>query len=166
MKVYFLQIRQRYPGKERRTVKLTPQQYDAMIQKTVPATQSGRTIPAAFLVGGLICMLGQGLTDLYKLFLDQQQASTLASVTLVFLSALTTGLGLYPKLAKFAGAGTLVPITGFSNAVTSPALEFKSEGFVLGLGAKLFTLSGPVIVYGIVTSILYGVLYYFTGLGG
>lgn len=147
-------------------MKLTPQQYDAMIQKTVPATKSRQTIPAAFLVGGLICVLGQGLTDLYKLFLDQQQASTLASVTLVFLSALTTGLGLYPKLAKFAGAGTLVPITGFSNAVTSPALEFKSEGFVLGLGAKLFTLSGPVIVYGVVTSILYGVLYYFTELGG
>lgn len=112
-------------------MKLTPQQYDAMIQKTVPVTKSRQTIPAAFLVGGLICVLGQGLTDLYKLFLDQQQASTLASVTLVFLSALTTGLGLYPKLAKFAGAGTLVPITGFSNAVTSPALEFKSEERVI-----------------------------------
>ena len=147
-------------------MKLTPQEYNTMIQKTVPATQSGRTIPAAFLVGGLICMLGQGLTDLYKLFLDQQQASTLTSVTLIFLSALFTGLGLYPKLAKFAGAGTLVPITGFANAVASPALEFKSEGFVLGLGAKLFTLSGPVIVYGVFASALYGVLYYFTGIGG
>ena len=147
-------------------MKLTPQEYDAMIQKTVPPTQSGRTIPAAFLVGGLICVLGQALTDLYLLFLPQQQASTLASVTLVFLSALFTGLGLYPKLAKFAGAGTLVPITGFSNSVTSPALEFKSEGFVLGLGAKLFTLSGPVIAYGVITSVIYGVIYYFTGLVG
>lgn len=147
-------------------MKLTPREYDAMIQKTVPPTKSRRTIPAAFLVGGLICVLGQGLTDLYKLFLAQQEASTLASVTLVFLSALTTGLGLYPKLAKFAGAGTLVPITGFANAVTSPALEFKSEGFVLGLGAKLFTLSGPVIVYGVAASVIYGILYYFTGIGG
>ena len=141
-------------------MKLTPQQYDAMIQKTVPVTKSRQTIPAAFLVGGLICVLGQGLTDLYKLFLDQQQASTLASVTLVFLSALTTGLGLYPKLAKFAGAGTLVPITGFSNSVTSPALEFKSEGVITGTAAKLCVVAGPVLVYGISASVIYGLSLY------
>lgn len=147
-------------------MKLTPKEYDAMIQKTVPSTHSRRTIPAAFLVGGLICVLGQALSDGYGMFLPSKQAATLTSVTLIFLSAMTTGLGLYPKLAKFAGAGTLVPITGFANAVTSPALEFKSEGYVLGLGAKLFTLSGPVIVYGVAASVLYGILYYFTGLGG
>ena len=139
-------------------MKLTPQEYDAMIQKTVPPTQSGRTIPAAFLVGGLICVLGQALTDLYLLFLPQQQASTLASVTLVFLSALFTGLGLYPKLAKFAGAGTLVPITGFANAVLSPAIEFKSEGHVMGIGAKMFSIAGPVLVFGLTAGVVYGLV--------
>ena len=116
----------------------------------------------AFLIGGLICVLGQALIFLYQYWgLSTEKASSLASITLVLLSALATGFGIYDKLAKHAGAGTLVPITGFANAVVSPALEFKSEGLILGLGAKLFTIAGPVIVYGVAASVLYGLIYYF-----
>ena len=115
----------------------------------------------AFLIGGLICTLGQGLIALWKyLGVSEELAPTAASVTLVFLSALATGLNVYDKLAKHAGAGTLVPITGFANAVVSPALEFKSEGLILGLGAKLFSIAGPVIVYGVTASCIYGLIYY------
>ncbi len=132
-----------------------------MSEKASPPTRSYLTIPTAFVVGGLICVLGQALRGMYQsMGLEKELASTAASVTLVFLSALFTGLKLYDKLAKYAGAGTLVPITGFANAMVSPALEFKSEGFVLGLGAKLFTIAGPVIVYGISAAFLYGVVAY------
>ena len=114
------------------------------------------------LVGGLICVLGQSLTDMYKAFgLEQKTASLSSSVTLIFRSALLTALGLYEKLAKHAGAGTLVPITGFANSVAAPALEFKTEGWVLGLGAKIFIISGPVILYGTLASVAYGLIYYF-----
>lgn len=125
-------------------------------------TKSYFTIPMAFLIGGLICTLGQGMVFLYQyLGLSSEKASSLTSITLVFLSAIATGFGVYDKLAKHAGAGTLVPITGFANAVVSPALEFKSEGLILGLGAKLFTIAGPVIVYGVAASVLYGLIYFF-----
>ncbi len=119
----------------------------------------------AFLVGGLICAIGQGILNLYTfLGLDKENSATATSMTLVALSALFTGLSLYDNLAKHAGAGTLVPITGFSNAVSSAAIEFKTEGFVLGVGAKMFTIAGPVIVYGVSASVVYGLVYWITTL--
>ena len=116
----------------------------------------------AFLVGGLICSLGQALTNLYLLLnLSLTDARTLTSVSLVFLGGLLTSIGIYDNIAKHAGAGTLVPITGFANSIVAPAIEFKSEGFVLGLGAKMFVIAGPVLVYGITASVVFGVLYFF-----
>ena len=119
------------------------------------------TIPKAFLFGGLICVIGQSLMDMYLyLGLSKDNASMSVSITLIFLSALLTGLGWYDSIAKHAGAGTLVPITGFANSVAAPALEFKTEGYILGLGAKIFIISGPVILYGTLASVLYGLIYY------
>jgi stage V sporulation protein AC len=118
----------------------------------------------AFLVGGAICAIGQGLLNLYGQWLDETDAGTAASMTLVALSALLTGLSLYDNLAKRAGAGTLVPITGFANAIAAPAVEFKTEGFILGVGAKMFTIAGPVIVYGLSTGVAYGLIYWITTL--
>ena len=113
----------------------------------------------AFCVGGLICVLGQALGNWYQsMGLSEEDAGTVVSCSLVFLSALLTGLGLFDNIAKRAGAGTLVPITGFANAMVSPALEFKSEGLVMGTGAKLFTVAGPVLVYGICASVVYGIV--------
>ena len=118
----------------------------------------------AFCVGGAICMLGQFFVNFWGRWLEQEQAGTAASMTLVALSALFTGLSLYDDLAKHAGAGTLVPITGFANAIAAPAVEFKTEGFVLGVGAKMFTIAGPVIVYGVSASVVYGLIYWVTTL--
>jgi stage V sporulation protein AC len=119
----------------------------------------GKNMAAAFVVGGLICVLGEALVHLFGRFgLDTEDAGAAASVSLIFLSAVLTGLGIYDKIAKFAGAGTLVPITGFANSIVSPAMEFKSEGYILGMSAKLFTIAGPVLVFGISASILYGIL--------
>ena len=119
----------------------------------------GKNIVWAFLVGGAICTIGQGLLNLYQSYgLDKEQAGTAVSVTLIFAAALLTGLGLFDKLAKHAGAGTLVPITGFANAMVSPALEFKSEGLVTGTAAKLFTVAGPVLVFGMSASVIYGLI--------
>lgn len=116
----------------------------------------------AFLIGGAICAIGEGLLKMYISFgWGKEDAGALVSVTLIFLSMLFTGLGLYQKLAKHGGAGTLVPITGFANAVASSSIEAKSEGLVMGVGAKLFTIAGPVIVYGISASCLAGLIYYF-----
>jgi stage V sporulation protein AC len=115
----------------------------------------------AFLIGGAICTLGQILMNWYgTLGLEKQDAGTLASMTLVALSALVTGLSLYDDLAKIAGAGTLVPITGFANAIAAPAVEFKTEGMILGTAAKMFTIAGPVIVYGVSASVVYGLVYW------
>ena len=115
----------------------------------------------AFVSGGLICVIGQGFHDLYVyLGLEDKDARTLVSVTLIFLSALLTGIGVFDKIAKHAGAGTLVPITGFANSVVSPALDNKSEGMILGLGVKIFIIAGPVILYGTLASVIYGVIYY------
>lgn len=142
-------------------MKVSKQEYSEMTKQASHNTKSYFTIPMAFLIGGLICVLGQALIFLYQNWgLSTEKASSLASITLVLLSALATGFGIYDKLAKHAGAGTLVPITGFANAMVSPALEFKSEGLILGLGAKLFTIAGPVIVYGVAASVLYGVIYW------
>jgi stage V sporulation protein AC len=119
----------------------------------------GKNMVWAFLVGGLICVLGQGLTDWYRsLGLGVEAAGTATSVTLIFLTALLTGVGIFDTIAKHAGAGTLVPITGFANAVVSPAMEFKSEGFVTGTAVKLFTVAGPVLTYGLSASVVYGLI--------
>lgn len=142
-------------------LKLSPEEYDQMVKRHLPKTKSYKTIPAAFLVGGLICVLGEALADAYTAMgVSEELCGTAVSITLVFLSALFTGLNLYPKLAKFAGAGTLVPITGFANSVVSPALEFKTEGLILGLGAKLFIIAGPVLTYGVSASVVYGFFYW------
>ena len=134
-------------------MELTPQEYQQLVQKHVKPSPLGKDMLWAFVVGGGICVLGQGILDFWKAAgLNEKDAATATSITLIGLSALLTGL------AKYAGAGTLVPITGFSNSVASPALEFKSEGFVLGTAAKMFTIAGPVIVYGISASIVYGII--------
>lgn len=143
-------------------LKTTKEEYADMTEKASPPSPGWKNIPLAFLIGGEICMLGQLLMTIYERSgLEQEQASLCVSVTLIAVSALLTGLGVFDKIAKHAGAGTLVPITGFANAVVSPALEFKSEGMILGLGAKLFVIAGPVIVYGVTASWLYGIVYLF-----
>ena len=135
--------------------------YQELVEKMAPKSPMGRDCFNAFWIGGLICAIGQGFLNLYtNLGLDKDMAGTAMSMTLVALSALLTGLSLYDNIAKHAGAGTLVPITGFSNAVVSPAMEFKSEGFILGMAAKMFTIAGPVIVYGVLASVVYGVIYW------
>ncbi len=143
-------------------MKQTKKQYQEYVEKKSPNSPILRDIVFAFLVGGAISMLGQFFMDFYanNLNMGQELSRTTASISLIFLSALATGLGLYPKLAKFAGAGTLVPITGFANAVASAAIEFRREGYVLGLAAKMFTIAGPVLVYGISSSIVLGMLYF------
>lgn len=142
-------------------MKITPTQYDELTKKASPKTKSYKTIPSAFVIGGLICVIGQLLLRYYeKGGLSAETASTLVSITLVLIAAVLTGLNVYDNIAKLGGAGTLVPITGFSNAVCAPALEFKSEGLILGLGAKMFIIAGPVIVYGVLTSVAYGVILY------
>lgn len=120
----------------------------------------------AFIIGGTICVLGQALYDMYTgvLNLEADIAQVFSSISLIFLSALFTGIGLYDKIAKIAGAGTLVPITGFSNAIVSSAIEFKKEGLILGIGVKIFSIAGPVIVYGTFASFIYGLIYYITKL--
>lgn len=116
----------------------------------------------AFIIGGLICALGQGILELYQaLGMDENTAKTLCSVTLIALGVLLTALHLYERIAKHGGAGTLVPITGFANAMSAPAIEFKAEGLITGLAAKMFIIAGPVLVYGTSAAILYGVIYYF-----
>lgn len=140
---------------------MTPQEYESINQRYSPASKGWKTIPMAWLFGGIICCIGQALSDFYQAFgLEKEIAAASVSVTLVFLAALLTGLGVYDNIAKYGGAGCLVPITGFSNAVASPALDFKSEGLILGLGAKMFVIAGPVIVYGTAASVLYGLILY------
>ena len=144
---------------------MTEKEYGKLVKDLAPKSPILKDCIFAFLIGGAICALGQGFINLYSwLDLEEQQASTAASMTLVALSALLTGLSLYDNIAKYAGAGTLVPITGFANAIASPAIEFKTEGFILGVGAKMFTIAGPVIVYGVSASVVYGVIYWITTL--
>ena len=138
---------------------MTNDEYKRYTDRHAPRSKTGRNLCRAFLVGGLICCLGQLLLDLYGLAgLDEQDAAGAVSVTLVLLGAVLTGLGVYDKLAKFAGAGTLVPITGFANSVAAPALEFKTEGLITGTAAKMFAIAGPVIVYGVSASAVYGLI--------
>ena len=138
-------------------MQMTTQEYDKMVGKASPASPKLKDFIWAFVVGGLICTLGQLLHDLFGLAgMSETQVKAAVPVTLIFLAALATGLRLFDRLAKHAGAGTLVPITGFANAIVSPAMEFKAEGYVLGIGAKMFTIAGPVLVYGITASVIYG----------
>ena len=140
---------------------MTEKEYAQLVQKAAPKSPMGKDCLNAFWIGGLICDLGQILINSYSAAgLDKDAAATATSITLVTLSALLTGLSLYDNLAKYGGAGTLVPITGFANAIAAPAVEFKTEGFILGVGAKLFTIAGPVIVYGLSASVVYGFLYW------
>jgi len=144
---------------------MTEREYGRLVQQMSPKSPMWKDCLNAFWIGGLICTLGQlALCGYTKLGLNVQDASTAASMSLVALSALLTGLSLYDNIAKHAGAGTLVPITGFANSIAAPAVEFKTEGFVLGVGAKMFTIAGPVIVYGISASIIYGLIYWITTL--
>ncbi len=138
---------------------VTKKQYKQMAKTESPDSPIVKNCIWAFFVGGAICTLGQVLTNVYQAFgLAELDASNSTTVTLVFLGAFLTGLHVYDRLAKYAGAGTIVPITGFANAVVSPALEYKSEGFVLGLGSKMFTVAGPVLVFGITSSVVYGLI--------
>lgn len=144
---------------------MTQRQYQKMVDQMAPKSPIWKNCLKAFLIGGIICTLGQALLNLYGYWgLDEETSATAASMTLVALSALLTGLSLYDNIAKYAGAGTLVPITGFANAVSSAAIEFKTEGFILGVGAKMFIIAGPVIVYGVSASVVYGLIYWITTL--
>lgn len=138
-------------------MEISKEEYSKMTEAASPNSGLLTDCLWAFFVGGFICAVGQGLTEMYTAFgLAVQDARTWTSITLVFVGVLLTALGIYGKIAKKAGAGTLVPITGFANSVAAPAIEFKSEGFVLGLGAKMFTIAGPVIVYGTLAGVVYG----------
>jgi len=145
---------------------MTDKEYQKLVDEISPKSPIGKDCLGAFLVGGIICAIGQFFINFYtKLGLDKDAAGTAASMTLVVISATLTGLSLYDNIAKFAGAGTLVPITGFANSISAPAVEFKTEGFILGVGAKMFTIAGPVIVYGLSASVVYGLIYWlFTAL--
>lgn len=139
--------------------KMTNEQYAEYVKRKSPPSPLWGDLLKAFLIGGAICVIGELVTQLWLYAgLERVDASTACSMTLVFLGALLTGLGVYDDIAKFGGAGTLVPITGFANAVVSPALEFKSEGFVTGTAAKMFIIAGPVIVFGLSASIVYGLV--------
>ncbi len=146
----------------------TQQEYLDYLNKKSPNSTIVKDTALAFIVGGLICTAGQALYNIYSkgAGLDEENARTAVSITLIFISMVLTGLNLYNKIAKFAGAGTLVPITGFANAIVSPAMEFKKEGFVLGLAAKMFVIAGPVLVYGITASAIVGLVYYLINIFG
>ncbi len=144
----------------------SPQEYSRMTRQASPPSPTAQNLPRAFVVGGLICCIGQALTMLYSegMGMELTQARGATSMTLIFAAGLLTSLGWFAPIARFAGAGTLVPITGFANAMVSPAMEFKSEGYIFGTGAKIFTIAGPVIVYGVSASVVYGVVYWITTL--
>lgn len=141
-------------------MKLNPKKYDEMVQKASPPSPVWQDCLWAFFIGGLICVIGEALRQMYLLWYEQEIAGTLTSITLILLSALLTLPGWYQKLAAKAGAGTLVPITGFANSVVSPAVEFKAEGWVTGVGAKIFTIAGPVIAFGALASWVWGLIYW------
>ena len=147
-------------------MKLSKETYKKYADARAPRSPLARDSARAFLTGGLICVLAQGLTTLYTgpWGLSRDDAGTLTAATLILIAAVLTGLGVFDRIAKLAGAGTLVPITGFANAVVSPAIDAKSEGLVLGVGAKIFTVAGPVLLYGTLAGTLYGVIYWAWGM--
>ncbi len=140
-------------------MKMSDRDYGEYVKKKSPGSPLFTNMLKAFLVGGVICCIGQGILNLFTgTGLSEEEAATAASITLVFVGTILTGVGVYDSIAKFAGAGTLVPITGFANSVAAPALEFKSEGYITGTAAKMFIIAGPVIVYGTVASVIYGLI--------
>ncbi|MBQ9686200.1 MAG: stage V sporulation protein AC [Oscillospiraceae bacterium] len=144
---------------------MTDDEYRRYTETHMPRSPVGKHVLGAFLIGGLICCLGQMFFDLYRGFgLEEQAAGTAESVTLVFLGAVLTGFGVYDDIARYAGAGTLVPITGFANSIAAPALEFKTEGLVTGMAAKMFVIAGPVLVFGLSSSVVYGLILLLFGL--
>ena len=143
-------------------MKMSNEEYIKYVEKQNPKSPILLNCIKAFAIGGAICAIGQVFLNIYKaLGLDKETASTLVTVTMIFIGALLTGLNIYPKIAKHGDAGTLVPVTGFSNAVSAPALEAKTEGYVLGVGAKIFTIAGPVILFGTLSSVICGIIYFF-----
>ncbi|WP_378955546.1 stage V sporulation protein AC [Pelosinus sp. sgz500959] len=143
------------------TQQLKEQQYQNKVDQITPKPPLFKNICWAFIVGGLICIIGQGIIDYFlALGLDAKGASANATVVLVFLGAFFTGIGVYDELGKRAGAGSVIPITGFANSIVAPAMEFKREGYVFGIGAKMFVIAGPVLVYGMVTSFIVGFIYW------
>ena len=149
-------------------MRIDKKSYTELANSHAPKSPCVKNCLCAFVFGGLICTLGELLYNIYTTYLTlpEKEASTWASVTLVFLAALLTGLGVFDNIAKIAGAGTLVPITGFANAVVSPAIDTKAEGYILGVGAKIFTVAGPVLLYGTLAGVLYGIIYYIYGMVG
>jgi len=146
-------------------MRISNNEYSKMADKASPPSHKVKDFVCAFLIGGLICTIGQLSREGYLyLGMSEEQVLMAVPVSLIFLAALFTGLKIFEKIAKHAGAGTLVPITGFANAVVSPAIEFKTEGWILGLGANMFKIAGPVIVYGTVAGVIYGVVYWITTL--
>ncbi len=146
-------------------MKIDKNQYDKLVKKVSKPSPKFKDFVFAFVIGGIICVIGQLLKEFFiSINLSEDHFTMLVPVVLIFIAALLTGIGWFDKIAKRAGAGTLVPITGFANAVVSPAIEFKSEGYIMGVGAKMFTIAGPVIVYGTVASVVYGIVYWITTL--
>ncbi len=147
--------------KKEDSMAVSKKDYARMADSASARSKPWINVPKAFLIGGLICVLGQGLTDMFIASgLEKSDAGSFTSITLILFSAVLTGLALYPKIAKHGGAGTLVPITGFANSVVSPAVEFRTEGWILGIGAKIFTIAGPVILYGTAASVIWGIIYF------
>lgn len=145
-------------GQDRKKAK----QYQQRVKQISPKHNIWRNCFRAFIVGGTICIIGQFITDLLINYgVEKGEAATLTSIVLIFFGALLTGLDIYDNIAKFAGAGTVVPITGFANAIVASAIEFKKEGYIFGVGSKMFTIAGPVIVYGVISSVIVGILYVF-----
>ena len=145
-------------------MKLNKEVYKKYAMARAKKSNTPRDTIRAFVCGGAICTLAQGIRNMFEMWMEKETAATLTSVTMIFLAALLTGLGVFDKIAKFAGAGTLVPITGFSNAVTAAAIDARDEGFVLGVGAKIFSIAGPVILYGTAAGVVYGLIYWITTL--
>ena len=143
-------------------VKKQQQEYAKLVKKKSPPSSLFKDICLAFVIGGLICTVGQLINSLISSFgVEKEEASAITSSAMIFLGAFLTGTGIYDNIARYGKAGTLVPITGFANSIVSPAMEYKTEGYILGVGAKMFTIAGPVLVYGICSSVVYGLIYYF-----
>lgn len=141
---------------------MTNNEYNKYVQENAPHSKLFTNCIKAFIIGGIICAIGQGFLNLYKYFgVSEDDAYTLVTITMIFLGTFLTGFDIYSKIAKHGGAGTLVPVTGFANSVAAPALEAKTEGYVLGVGAKIFTIAGPVILYGTLASVVCGIIYFF-----
>lgn len=142
-------------------MEITKKQYSEMVKKASPPSHILKDMVFAFLIGGLICVIGQLFSEIYLSYgLEKEDSATLTSMTMIFIGAFLTGIGVYDDIANYGGAGTLVPITGFANSIVSPAIEYKTEGLIMGVGANMFKIAGPVLVYGISSSVIYGIIYY------